>query len=529
MRLLFLIFPFLASAQTVQINGTGRPVTINAPGQSSSVNIPLPPPVDWSPVAYEGEVNQTIQNLTIDDEQGYYIGKMTYAVGQKRGIIVRLGTAHAYSPSTQIIKYETSDGANTWTRTVLHSETNIDSRNLAGGTTSNGTVIGFYGRLADTGWVSIRVMRSTDGAQTFTHSSDLELYPGVTGVFSPHGRLVEFDDGTLMQCLYGSDDNDIAYNWTVISEDDGVTWTTHSLINSGVTMYEPEISYLGAGKMIAIIRDDITTTDKNSLVYNSDDYGSTWDSIGKCTWGAGFDAPGTSPLLFKKDSDNAYFIQNFRSAYNQLNEAVLPFGTATITGLTRRFAPGNPVRVGENLHYGYHRDMDFKMDTADMLCAWYDLSTEYVSGSPITDIWVGPIFRKQIVQTTKTSGTYASGLSTYSPGAYVTDEFPSYNNDSQQWQHILRESGGYTVDVTAVFTGNTTGTYRRLTLELWNSATDSYVSDILEVQQTNLENSFSFSNTAARNSGDAVVLRVEHDATGSITVSNILLTITKNP
>lgn len=44
MRVLFfiLLFPFLTKAQTVQINGTGRTVTINAPGQPASVNIAAP-------------------------------------------------------------------------------------------------------------------------------------------------------------------------------------------------------------------------------------------------------------------------------------------------------------------------------------------------------------------------------------------------------------------------------------------------------------------------------------------------------
>lgn len=48
MRLLFfiLLFPFFTKAQTVQINGTGRTITLNAPGQPSSVGITVPiPPI----------------------------------------------------------------------------------------------------------------------------------------------------------------------------------------------------------------------------------------------------------------------------------------------------------------------------------------------------------------------------------------------------------------------------------------------------------------------------------------------------
>lgn len=44
MRFIFLIllFPFLVSGQIVQINGTGKPVTLNSPGKPSSVHIIVP-------------------------------------------------------------------------------------------------------------------------------------------------------------------------------------------------------------------------------------------------------------------------------------------------------------------------------------------------------------------------------------------------------------------------------------------------------------------------------------------------------
>lgn len=511
----------------ITINETGTPITINEPGQPSTVRLNYIPPIDYSPVNYEGAINTSIQNLTSELEQGYYIGAMTYATQQKRGILIRRGTAHSFSYPSDIIKFETSDGGFTWTNEEVHTETDIDSRNLAGGNTSTGIIICFYGRYADAGWQSIRFMRSTDGGATWNHSDDLPLYPGVVDKFSPHGSLIEFENGTLKQTFYGEESTDVWHTWTLESTDAGETWGNPTLVATGDFINESDIAYLGNGRMIAVIRQDITTTNKDALVYNSDDYGETWSSLGKCTWGQNFDAPGTSPLLMTKDANSAYFIQNFRSTYNQMNESTLNYGTATITALTRRFALGNSARSGENLHYGYGRPIDFNGAMEDRLIAYYDLSLDYVSGPVLTDLWVGPIFRKQIVDTRKTSGTYAAGLSTYSPGAYALDEFPSYNNNSFTWQHIIREDATYFVEVTAVFTGNTTGTYRRLTVELWNSETDDYVSDLQEVQQLNTENSFSFSFSTNREFPDALVLRVEHDATGSLTVSNMQFKITK--
>lgn len=481
--------------------------------------------VDYSTVDYVGTVTKDFQNITTGEASTYYYGwPITYAVQDKRGMFYRKGSTHIYSPS-EIVKYESDDGAATFTRTVIHSEADMDCRNYGGGNTSTGIIILFFARYnASSDFVSIRRLRSTDGGATFSESADLTLYTGVTHYFSPHGRMIELENGDLIQAFYGENGSATTYIWTLKSTDNGVTWGSPVLIASGTALYEPDLVYLGEGKIIAVIRHDIASQDVRVEVYNSSDSGETYTAKGQATWN-GLYAYGVSPCLLKIDGDNASLIQTARASVNNFHEATLPFGTNITTGITRRFFDAGQGMDANNIDFGYLRPLSFNSTLEDTLGTWYNTSEEWVSGFPhFTDIWVGPIFRKTLVQTSRISGTVTPSGFDYAPQSYHWDEIPSYNNDSNTYHHIIRETGNYDVRVEVELSG-AGGTTRTVDLEKWTRSPEAFVGTIQSVTQAG--NSFDFTEPGiAMTAGQSFQLSLDTDAT-SLDITLIRLTIQK--
>lgn len=522
--LTILLFPFFIQAQTtVNINGSGTTVNINGSGTAVTINYVASPNTNpYIPSDYGGIINNTLQNLTASYPDSFYYGfPMTYGVGQKRAIVFRRGTIHGEDATTSMMRLETSNGANTWVMDSIFSETGYDVRNYGGGSTSQGVVLIFYGRLNSAGvWVSNRCMRSVNGGATFTHSADLELADPSITVFSPHGRLVELDNGDLLQSFYGWSPT-VYYVWTLKSTDQGLTWGSPvSIYEGSIFINEASLVNLGAGKLIAGIRYDVGDTEKDLYIYNSDDSGASWDSIGICTYLSAADLPGTSPLLIRKDADNATIVSTARRQYNAFVEVTLPFGSAVTTGIYRSFYEGMP-QVGVNNNFGYPALLSFNSNEQDQMIAFYDISSEYVSGAVKTDIYVNPIFRRVQSISEKTSGTIATG-GAFIPAVYIVDELTVYNGPTDHIAyHKIRTAGDYSIRVEATFTG--TGSSRDLNVRRYTSA---QVLVGTMYTESGSGNTYDFTTTQTMAAGELILLQVVHDAS-PLTVTNLKMTITK--
>lgn len=513
MRLLFLILllPFFTKAQNITINGSGLPITINGVG-GSTITINWQ---DYSPIDYEGAVNLLQQDLTTG--QSYYYGwPMSYAIQDKRAVVFRRGSVHTRSES-KMVRFITNDGGATWSNSIIHEEAGIDIRNYGGGNTSDGTVLIFFGRwLSDDTWTT-RCLRSVNGGTTFTESSNLQLYIAGSSV-SPHGPLIELETGKLIQSFYGGKDG-IAYDWTLESTDSGITWGNPVLICQGTALYEPSIAYLGEGKLIAGIRNDVGASNKDMIIYNSDDYGATWDSIGKCLFN-GFDLPGVSPLLFKKDANTAYVISTNRSSDNHFIQIELPFGDYNNTGLIRYFYDGRPAISGNNIEFGYPALLAFNSaDILTWLIGFYDASSTWVSGDEITDVMIYPAFQKKYFISRRTSGTAVTGTYAYTPQIFIVDEMSCANTPNSQ--NLIREAGNYTIRVEAEFSGS--GTSREIRVQRYNSS--GVFVETMYTTGASSSNTYDFETTQAMGD-ERILINVIHDA-NPLTITLIRLHITK--
>jgi hypothetical protein len=482
------------------------------------------PTNDYSPIDYKGPVNNVLQNLTAHESQSYYYGwPVSYAIKDKRGFMIRRGAVHAKDLNSVMVRFETSDGGRTWSRDSIFSEPGYDIRNYGGGTTSDGVILLFYARCGAKGCASMRCMRSVNGGATWTHSHDLTLYPESLIGSSPYGRLIELDNGDLLQSFYGTDASGNGYIYTLKSTDHGAIWGSPVLIAKGKALFEPSLVYLGSGKLIAGIRHDIGETDKDLEIYNSDDNGKTWDSMGKCLFTPSrFELAGISPLLFRKNANAATIVATRRGWYNGFTEITLPFGTNQSTGYARAFYEGDSAIEPNNVEFGYPALMSFTGREDDMMVAFYDVSKKWVSGDPKTDVFVSPVFRRVETITNKISGSYAEGTSLFTPAAYVVNELACYNAPANPtYQHKIREAGSYSVHVEATFKG--TGNSRTFNIQRYTSG--GVFSENMHTERGS-GNSYDFATTTTMAANESIVLEIVHDA-NPLTVVNLRMTITK--
>lgn len=494
----------------------------------------LIPPIPEAPPPWDGSVNRTLQRLN-DNEGGEFFDKylgwpMSYSNGDERAIVVRSGERHTYNGGdvSEMVRYRTSDGGFTWVRDIIHSESGIDVRNYAGGTTSAGTILIFYARFTTSEtFLSQHCMRSTDGGESFVHSGALDLN-GNVDQFSPHGLVVELPNGDLLQTFYGNDNV-----YTLKSTDDGLTWGSPVTIITNTYLFEYNeacICWLSGNNLACVIRKEVGDTTKPAFVFNSDDLGATWVNLGQATWPGSSYIFCISPLIFRKSDTSFTLISTWRGSYQGFGECEIEFGDVAVVGFMRLFYPGNmPLMHANNIDFGYPCLLDWSTeDDQDILVSFCDGSVRWdgTAGNHATDLVVCQAFRRELTITKKISGTYASGPQTYSPEYHMTDELTAYDNGNA-YQHVIREAGDYEVHVEATFSGNTTGTFRKLTVQKWSSVTDVFVSDLHEVSQLNTENTFDFTFETTRSPLDALVLEIDHDATGTLTVDEIIFTITK--
>lgn len=217
MRLLFfiLLFPFLINAQTVPINGTGRPITINAAGMPSSVNI-VQPPIEW-----------VTQGTIIDD--GYYNGfpMVADAEGLTAYGVYKKSTTHASGGPLMLVK--TIDGGNTWTEDSIYVDgVVINSTNHSFQRLSTGRML-----------ISYRVSGVMYGAYNDNNDRNftgigITVSPGTDYIVAQSPtKMPVTPEGNVLFLYYTVGSNGLpATQELMISRDQGLTFTHYSQIHS---------------------------------------------------------------------------------------------------------------------------------------------------------------------------------------------------------------------------------------------------------------------------------------------------------
>lgn len=218
----------------------------------------------------------------VQDVSGYNSWPMIQAIGDKLVCVYSRGSAHTINEDARVLYARTSsDGGKSWTdETVVANSPGFGDVAVGKGLDSTGAMLLWARRVNSKKWEQIHdLYRTTDGV-TFTRlaTPDFAVPPmQITDVF-------EVPTVGLMAMWFAGSYQDAGRNhaWgTVISKDDGATWT-QNVVESELTKAEwptePAAVYLGDGKILAIGRTEMgdNSTVRSQFQMVSTDFGETW-------------------------------------------------------------------------------------------------------------------------------------------------------------------------------------------------------------------------------------------------------------
>lgn len=204
-------------------------------------------------------------------------------------IVYRAGLTHVSSGDNGVISTrQSTDQGLTWSAAnTIFSSSGFDCRNVAGGVTSTGRFVIFFGRL-DTNtapfwkvWPDWGYMYSDDEGVTWSPYTTISKFS--QDFVSPYGAMIELADGRLMQTWYGDtaiSGSPAAYTaFSIFSTDNGLTWGDNTVIASSTTdrFSECSCAYIGGKSVVGLIRIDNGTSWRQ---VKSTDNGASWTSQG---------------------------------------------------------------------------------------------------------------------------------------------------------------------------------------------------------------------------------------------------------
>lgn len=197
-------------------------------------------------------------------------------------LFYRKATAHSLSKGAIQLR-TSSDGGGTFTSDItVFTDATLDCRNLGGGVTASGRIIIYFSKISPATDIAVNqgYVYSDDDGVTWSTYTTIETNGNI--FFSPYGKLINIGDGKIMQGWYGI--NGATYNnYVKISSDNGKTWAASILVATSTTILYNEASYvyLDGGIIIGLIRD------ANGMQFRqlkSLDNGATWADQGVITF-----------------------------------------------------------------------------------------------------------------------------------------------------------------------------------------------------------------------------------------------------
>lgn len=219
-------------------------------------------------------IQKTFTDLNVGS--GYEFGGLMSVspVDGNMVIFYRKGLSYSSDNGSIYIRNSTDGGANWSSESLVFSESGVDLRNLAGGYTSGGRLVIFYGRYQNqTTWLSINAIYSNDNGNTW--SSPQSVYSQTGSAFSPYGHLIDLGQGFCYQTLYEVNSGTYSIKY-FRSFSGGTYWEFPVSIYSGTLfLTEPSMLNLGGGNILVLTRINGGTC---FAQFRSTDYGNTWIS-----------------------------------------------------------------------------------------------------------------------------------------------------------------------------------------------------------------------------------------------------------
>jgi hypothetical protein len=198
----------------------------------------------------------------------------------------RHGTAHLGKDGVIVTRTSIDGGRNFSEPDTLLSDPGIDVRNISGGVTSTNRIILFALKrnVSTNSGVSQGYIYSDDEGKSW--STYQKLPTSNLPLYSPYGQLITIGDGKIMQAWYGIGFNGDYFNYIIISNDNGLTWSFPiKVVSSDIIQYtEASYAYLGNSVIIGLIRNDKGTVFRQVISLNN---GQTWSDQGDVNFDSG--------------------------------------------------------------------------------------------------------------------------------------------------------------------------------------------------------------------------------------------------
>ena len=225
---------------------------------------------------------QSSSEVYVCRDKGYF--PVVVSTGEDEVLaVIRSGAGHV-GLRGRLDAVRSEDGGRTWGEPVVIVDTEVDDRNPGVGVAADGTVVLAYhtqgsydeqGKWAGgKGLVEMRLTYSTDGGRSWEDTKPLGPEPFEKQ--SAYGRILTLPDGTMLMPLYGRpiepDPDTDNCSYILRSEDNGRTWSDHTLVAAGHN--ETGLLLLPNGELLAAMR----TRDRGQrlTVSRSADQGRTW-------------------------------------------------------------------------------------------------------------------------------------------------------------------------------------------------------------------------------------------------------------
>lgn len=270
------------------------------------------------------------------------------------------GTAHTGDSTKKLsIRKSTDRGKTFATKTDVYDPlSTLQVQDMGAGYSANGrlhVIVDVHTNNAGTidDPHSLIYLYSDDDGTSWTTVDLTSLLPSDSlATFRVYTNIIE-NNGVLMFPMYKQADEGVttsSANYLFRSTDGGANWSVITIRASGGTyINEPTIIALNSTKLIVIARNEAT---KEYTLFESNDNGLTWSTVGDLSFGEAFGTAGPARLNKFTENGTEYVVCYYPDRQNKLLKAIYAKTSDLITSSSDFDTATKTTLVSDHFHYG---------------------------------------------------------------------------------------------------------------------------------------------------------------------------------